>query len=413
MPINPYAGYGPAQAIRDTSRSLVDVMKTFLEMKIMKAKTDLDLAQSRVAMAKVKAGLQKDLALAELQKEKSLADIRLDEQRLEETGRHYRAIEKLRARELKLKEQETEYLNKEDTIGNFITSDPFISKELVASLKDVLGDKWNEKVKGKQYNEWKTLFTTKPEYRKFLYAGLISKTNEVFRESLRELNNATSEEDAKQILHNKVLPVFSQILNLKTVVGESKEITPEDKINIMKIAQKLVEAGDETDVNTAYNKILNQIKEEREHVHGSPFGSLLDAKERILKDLEKIAGEKKAIPTDDDLRKIQENYNRVEEEQGTAKARKLYRRSTELLRKGDIQGAIDVWSIKKETTKTKPKPKPKQIEQKQKTPPTPKELQKRWLIGGAKKGLVNLSDLTSEQLFKLRSKIRGKKRPGY
>jgi len=300
--MNPYGGYTPAEAIRDVGTSLSDIVKSFANVQLLKAKAGLDMKQLELEKVKTTSGLKKDLALAEVAKQKELGQIRkgeselaLEQDRNIEAGRHNVESERMQGtrdqaaasyqdkmaaatqqraatdeQRMKLLKDEKARLDKADTWGNLVEGSgmPPSWKKVLRGNTDK--EDWDKKITTRQFEGTLKELMSNP---KVLFSGTLSKIEQNIVEARDQIRNAKSEEEAVQVMEQKLLPQMSAVATIKAIVGTSDKITAGEMKGLQTIAQKNYEARIENGEKVTYEKVLQEAVDGAKKVRGMVYGA--------------------------------------------------------------------------------------------------------------------------------------------
>jgi len=254
---NPYGGYTPAEALRDTGNSLADMMKSLLAVKVENAKLDVEGKRLDLETAKTRGGIEKDLSLQQLAGEKDLADIRYKGQEQElkresqasEAGYRDRLAGVWERRagvdeaELGMKQREETRLNREDSYGNMVMGSnlPAAVKKIIKSNADP--EEWGRKTTVREFKSGvEEFFKQNPNV---MLGGLVMGLGLKLRQAEEKIKGAKSEEEVSAIFERELEPAAYHMMELRMMLGDGPDMSEKDRSTYAQLGMKAYAASPE------------------------------------------------------------------------------------------------------------------------------------------------------------------------
>ncbi len=293
--MNPYGGYGPAQAIRDAGNSLADVMKGYMEMELLGKRVDLESKRLALEDRKAIQGLKTRALETRLASEERQADTRYREANLSEIARHNQAVEGETAEHhdaleedaaarrglegrrvateegrLRIAQDEQARLNQQAPTRVMIEQSGLSSFAKKALLEGMSEEELNRVIMARDFRDGmlKQIQQNPKMFYQEMYAQFMDRKSAAEAAFL----NAKTQEEAAEILEKQLLPTVSHMQNLKHVMGKGPELSTEDIQEAHDLAARVYERNPELfeSLQDAQTQFTNNLSSARKQVHGKP-----------------------------------------------------------------------------------------------------------------------------------------------
>lgn len=355
--MNPYGNYSPAEALRDTSLNLRDLITSFGQTRAEEAKANVELARVAAERARYKLDSEKELALAELGEAKDRALLRKGERELdiasegqdlkerehlaqveqwkeenrladlearreaeeaqslaalrEKQGGYYGSL----AERQRLENEKAARLQEKGTMGDFLGgAEMSLPKPMVDLAKGVLGDRWDQEVTREDAMKFIAKVGSNP---KIYLTGLVSQLGERLKGAKKELDamkqdgvfTPEEQERAKEIMEVDLVPAATGLQTMKILLGEGEEITEDERKKMYEVAKGLyvarVEAGQDATLQGVFDDLLKASEGMRKTYWS---GNAEEMRDQVKAAAEEILGGGKA--GGDPIEEMAKSYNR-------------------------------------------------------------------------------------------------------
>lgn len=316
--MNPYSGYGPAQAIRDAGTSLADVVKGYMEMELLGKKADLDLKRLDVEDRMNVQKLRNLAASQQLEHEKDMAQARYQKANLAEITRHHGELETDAAArrqtesrrvdveegKLKMARDEQTRLNQRMPLRQLIEESGLSGFAKEALFKSMSKEELGRVIRVRDFKDG--LFKTMQDNPKLAYQEMYAQLRERKQAAEAQFMGAKTQEEASRIMEEKLLPVVSHMQNLQHVMGKGPDLTPEDIQEAHDLAARTYERAPElfNSLQDAQTQMVDGLRKARRMVYGDTGKDARWSKWRDKNIVEAAAADYKAAPDKYDPKQV-------------------------------------------------------------------------------------------------------------